>query len=317
MLKTQIKVKYYAFGLRILSEIQLPELPEVDFDGQADVIIEISDLSKLWNKSLPHGKKYIAKENFIMFKVNNTAMFCIQNGSKIIISPEIKSDFNKIRLYILGTCMGALLIQKKIFPLHGSAIAIEDKAYVFLGDRGAGKSTLAATFLSKGYRLLSDDLATLHFNEFDHPYVIPSYPQQKLWETSLNHFDMPSSDYKPLFERETKYAIPIHSQFVESPLPLVGIFELVKTDQGIVQIEQLKGVECLKTLHMHTYRNFLIPQLGLLEWHFCQSTKIIKATKMYRLQRSETSFSAFLLADMILDTIEGGKQDVNAEFIVK
>ena len=38
--------------------------------------------------------------------------------------------------------MGALLMQRKILPLHGSAIAIDGKAYAFVGDSGAGKSTL-------------------------------------------------------------------------------------------------------------------------------------------------------------------------------
>ena len=36
---------------------------------------------------------------------------------------------DKIRLLFLGTCMGALLIQRKILPLHGSAIEIDGKAY--------------------------------------------------------------------------------------------------------------------------------------------------------------------------------------------
>ena len=50
----------------------------------------------------------------------------------------------------LGTCMGALLMQRKIFPFHGSAIAINGKAYAIVGDSGAGKSTLASAFLKKG-----------------------------------------------------------------------------------------------------------------------------------------------------------------------
>ena len=37
-------------------------------------------------------------------------------------------DEDIIRLYILGTCMGAILMQRKILPLHGSAIAINGKA---------------------------------------------------------------------------------------------------------------------------------------------------------------------------------------------
>ena len=78
--------------------------------------------------------------------------------------------------------MGALLMQRKILPLHGSAIAIDGKAYALIGDSGAGKSTLASAFLNKGYQLLSDDvIAVSLLNKKYCQLFIPSYPQQKLW----------------------------------------------------------------------------------------------------------------------------------------
>ena len=49
-------------------------------------------------------------------------------------------------------------MQRKVLPLHGSAIAINGKAYAIIGDSGAGKSTLALAFLNRGYRLLTDDV---------------------------------------------------------------------------------------------------------------------------------------------------------------
>ena len=75
-----------------------------------------------------------------------------KDGNKIIVSPLDEIDEDVIRLYILGTCMGAILMQRKILPLHGSAIAINGKAYAIVGDSGAGKSTLASAFLKKGYQ---------------------------------------------------------------------------------------------------------------------------------------------------------------------
>lgn len=42
--------------------------------------------------------------------------------------------------------MGAILFQKKILPVHGSAIDIDEKAYGFIGDSGEGKSILASAF---------------------------------------------------------------------------------------------------------------------------------------------------------------------------
>ena len=77
--------------------------------------------------------------------------------------------------------MGAILMQRKVFPLHGSAIAINGKAYAFVGDSGAGKSTLASAFLNKGYQLLSDDVIAVSLSQDEnihlllHPILSKSY----------------------------------------------------------------------------------------------------------------------------------------------
>ena len=114
-----------------------------------------------------------------------------------------------IRLYVLGTCMGAILMQRKTLPLHGSVIAIDGKAYAIVGDSGAGKSTLASAFLKRGFQLLTDDVIAVSFSEEGIPFVTPSYPQQKLWSESLDHFGMESNNYQPLIDREDKFAIPV------------------------------------------------------------------------------------------------------------
>ena len=41
--------------------------------------------------------------------------------------------------------------EKDILPLHGSAVAINGKAYAFMGNSGAGKSTLASALINQGY----------------------------------------------------------------------------------------------------------------------------------------------------------------------
>ena len=60
---------------------------------------------------------------------------------------------------------GCNINAKKNFPLHGSAIAIDGKAYAIVGDSGAGKSTLASAFLNQGYQLLSDDVIAVSLSK--------------------------------------------------------------------------------------------------------------------------------------------------------
>ncbi|CAM4224522.1 aldolase [Bacillus luti] len=307
MIKTTKKNMYKVFGLRVLSEIQLPELPRINEQEETiEVIIRTADLFQKWSEFTNTEQNFVVDKNVVMIRIPDTAIFSIQEGKQIIVSPMGNTCEDKIRLYILGTCMGALLMQRGILPLHGSAINIDGKVYAILGNSGAGKSTLAAAFLSRGYTLLSDDVIAVTVSSDKTPIVIPSYPQQKLWAESLNAFGMGTASYNPLFERETKYAVPVQSHFFSEPLPLAGVIELTKTEDESVELIRIEGLERLRALFFHTFRKFLITQLKLTEWHFTTSTSVINKVDMFHLKRPNNRFTAHELVSIILKTIHGG-----------
>lgn len=304
MIHVQEKTAYRAFGLSILSEIHLPELPElVGPNHIIDIEVEIDRSNKLFDKFSFFQKKLVVEDDLVMFEVLETAVFCIKSGKKIIIAPYKDSDPDKIRLFVLGSCMGAILVQRKQLPLHGSAVAIDGKAYALIGDRGAGKSTLASAFLSNGFKLLSDDIIAVSLSKDNIPYVTPGFPQQKLWKDSLEELGMEKMNFRPLFQREEKFSVPVSAQFFEKPLPLAGIFELVKTNIEKVEIQQLKGINQLKTLSYHTFRRSLIHNFNLTQWHFNFTVQIGQRVDMHQLRRPSTGFTAHQLVRLILNTI--------------
>jgi hypothetical protein len=303
-METKHKVTYKAFGFSITSQIDFPDLPLIEsFFDIPDIEIVNGDLSKhkleLENKPYYH----MVQDNQVLFYIPDAAFFSVRDGNKITFSPEDNADGDLLRLYLLGTCMGIVLMQRRILPLHGSTVEINGKAYAFIGDSGAGKSTLASAFIKKGYSLVSDDVIPVSIYR-DYPVVTPSYPQQKLWQESLYEFGMDSSNYRPIFDRETKFNVPIHDQFVAEPLPLAGIFELSKKENGEIQLLQIGKLECLNILLLNTYRNFLIPRLGILDWHLSISTKVIKHVDIYKLHRPNNGFTANDLVNMVLSTIK-------------
>ncbi|MEI5907729.1 ATP-binding cassette domain-containing protein [Bacillus spongiae] len=309
MVDTMTKATYKAFGMVIESEIPLPELKEYTFFEEsyhADIDITIADLTERWNEIGIEGK-FIVKEKEVLFHIKNTAIFGVLNGNSIIVSPSLHADYDKIRLYVLGTCMGILLMQRRILPLHGSAVVIDGKAYAIVGESGAGKSTLAATFIDNGYPLLSDDVIALSHSLNGEITVAPSYPQQKLWEESLKKLEMHPNEFKPLFERETKYAIPVASNFYDGEsLPLAGVFELVKSEQDSIELTRIDSrLEKLPILLHHTYRNSFLKGLNLLEWHFDMTAKCAHQLEVYRVKRPLTKFTPFELQSLLLKTIKG------------
>src|SRR5699024_10349861 len=192
---------YTAFGITISSDYFLPELKHISLkDCKQDLTIKKENLSSLWSKHVQTDSYYYIKENFCMVRVPGVAIYKIEDGRKISVSPFDGSSEDQIRLYILGTCMGVALMQRKMLPIHGSCIAIDGKAYAIVGDSGAGKSTLASAFINRGFDLLTDDVIALKLSEDNVPIVIPSYPQQKLWQKSLDQLGVDSNLFKPLYD---------------------------------------------------------------------------------------------------------------------
>ncbi|MEH7096699.1 aldolase [Neobacillus vireti] len=305
MFNTREKTFYKAFGFNIVSDIIFPELTTINEPQEKhDIQIIMSDEIKYKSELEKRPYFHMVRENQVLFFIPEVAFFSIQEGYLISFSPLKNVDEGLLRLYILGTCMGVILMKRKILPLHGSAVEISGKVYAFIGESGAGKSTLASAFLNQGFSLLSDDVIPITIQSCS-PFVTPSYPQQKLWQESLDQLGIGSTNYQSIYDRETKYQVPIADKFKIEPRQLAGVFELSKKegidDIQLLKIGKLKGFQ---TLFDHTYRNFLIPRLGLLDWHFDMSSKIINEIDLYQLHRPTGRFTANDLVSMILSTVK-------------
>ena len=298
------KATYSAFGFKISSDFILPELKRISYkDCEADLIIKKEDLSYLWLKYVDTDSYYYIKENFCMFKVPGVAIYKIEDGRYVSYAPMDDSNEDQIRLYLLGTCMGAALMQRRVLPIHGSCIAIDGKAYAIAGDSGAGKSTLASAFINHGFKILTDDVIAVTLSKDNTPFVIPSYPQQKLWQESMDRFGMESNQYRPVYDRVTKFAVPVNNHFYDKPIPLAGIFMLSKADQNAIEIMPIPKMERFPVLYYNTYRNFMINRLGLLEWHFDFSANMVNRLDFHRVIRPSSRFTADELMNNMLNVI--------------
>lgn len=304
MLVTGTRMKYQAFGLTIESEITLPELTPIS-DSNELIDVEITVDPSLRQELRLEPYDFVAESGVVTVVMPDAALFRIQNGNKIIISPFKGADEGLIRLYVLGTCIGALLLQRQIYPLHGSAVVINGKAYAFVGHSGAGKSTLASALIGRGYPLLTDDIVAVSMRAEDQtPIVIPAYPQQKLWQQSLDAFGVNNEALRSIYGRENKYCVSVKDDFCGTPIPLGGVFELVKTDLGGAEIRAIGKLERLDKLFQHTYRQFLVQKMDLTKWHFTHSALLASRMPFYQLLRPTEGFTAPRLVELILNTMD-------------
>ncbi|WP_404405957.1 aldolase [Jeotgalibacillus malaysiensis] len=289
---------YKAFGLGIKSDVELSELKLAT--TKCDVSITRSDrLSLEWKTESNENTKSFARDGHIMFEVNDIGWFKITGGHTIQYQSTESAELRQIKLYLLGSCMGAILLQRKVLPLHGSAVLINGKAYAIVGDSGAGKSTLARALMEKGYKLISDDILATRFKE-GVPYLSSSYAQQKLWVESLDMFSMDADDYESIMLRETKFNVPVKRFYFNGEVELAGVFELSKADLSQPLVKNVQGIERLPLLFHHTYRKSFINRIGLTDWHFNTTARLAGQVDVYKITRPENQSTAHELADMII-----------------
>lgn len=300
--------KYRAFGLNISSEIQLPEL--IESEGEPDVYVKFGKTPLNIKKHRFHNERLQINENSLLLNIKHTAKYFIENGNSIIIEPY--KDFSPInlRLFLLGSSMGAILYQRGLLPIHGSAVEKNGEAYIIVGKSGMGKSTLAAAMRSIGFRIITDDVSAVYLDENSNIMVLPSYPQQKLWDDSTEMLGLQGNKVIRVIENKDKYAVKVKDDFVSKPIKLKGIYEISKYDDRItnkenISISSILGVEKFKIVHKNIYRPKFCKGMNLTEMSFKLCTHIASKIKIAVIERPESSKNPLLVAQCVANNILG------------
>lgn len=284
---------YQAFQLSILSELAFPELLAME-SVNPDVTIRFGLVSP-WGVDAPlnKGVTFQAKEGMFWLNVPNVARFLVTDGKLITIDPVANSDEDSIRVFLLGSCLGALLMQRGLFLLHGNAIQINQHAISFVGLSGSGKSTLSAIFLKRGYSILADDVCAINAqNE-----VLPSFPQIKLWADAAHQLLIETGTFRKIRPNIEKYAVPIHANFYHKPLLLKGVYILKAHNKEEINIEPLNGVEKFQLLQSQAYRRAYVSGLSLERRHKLTCGQLASRINLARLTRPNSGYCFDVLAD--------------------
>ncbi|MCE7066846.1 serine kinase [Dyadobacter sp. CY326] len=282
---------YKAFGLIIHSEIELPELSDGDAGMEADLHIELGEFelppltnTHLYRRGVRASFAKDADENLYLHW-DGIASFKAINGNQLIVNPLVQ-DHNLISLFTVSEAVGLILFQRGLFLLHASAVQVGNEAWCFMGTPGAGKSTTAAAFIKAGCKLLSDDLTAISFDSDGLAYIIPAYPQLKIWDNTVNGLDYERSDLHPVSEGVNKFSYQPKTDFPQEPVRLREVFFLHRA-RNKKSLTPLPAIE----MPTETLKNFPLPsQLltdSVLRSHFLQSLQCAKSARLWKKKRPD------------------------------
>lgn len=201
--------------------------------------------------------------------------------------------------FLLGSCMGALLMQRGLFLLHANAIKIGEHCVSFSGPSGVGKSTLAAAFLQCGYAILADDVCAINQNS----EVLPSFPQVKLWSDSSRKMNIDTESLRKIRPNIEKFAVPVGEQFYQYPLPLKVLYLLHTHNKDNIELINLNGSQKFNPLKYNTYRIRYLKGLGKTRTHFTQCGVIASRIDIAHVFRPSHGFQLNELMKVIEDDL--------------
>lgn len=278
--------KYHAFGLRISSEVILSDLPIAHFSSSSEININLLQHPKLTElfKPLFSEVSYVVEHpQSVFFKIAHVGQAHVKNGRTITLDLLPQADLDVLRIYLLGSIFGVLLMQRGFFCVHASALSYEGKVFLFMGESGQGKSTTCKYFISKGFTYLGDDYLPIAITK-DHAMAIPSFPQIKLWGDTLQMVNLQQNEFvKQIRSDVAKYNVFNFTTFSTETSPVAGIIQLEWNDENELLLNRLlpneAQIACLKNI----YRKELLPDLNLYSKAFLFARNLSERVPCYEL----------------------------------
>ncbi|TNE55627.1 MAG: hypothetical protein EP338_02315 [Bacteroidetes bacterium] len=219
----------------------------------------------------PLDEETSLNETHFLLRVPQVANYLVKEGREIFIEPAEGAEQDLIRLYLNGSVLGALLIQRNILCFHASAFEYHQQAVLICGESESGKSSLALAMHLNGMKLINDDICPINHPDFN---VLPLETPSKLWADSLQELQQEKLKGPAIHSGENKFFVDIKHKQHEN-LPVRGIIILENDAVNDFEIEALQGMEKFTALRSHLYRGNYLAQMPKTESLFHQRLSLL------------------------------------------
>lgn len=287
------KFVYRLYGLNVISDIEIPQLIQIDVNDKIsiDIVIRIGKMTGKASGYREKKRKNKYRHNLMWINIDNVAQYYIYKGREIIIEPYDEPDINNIIVFLLGTIFGGLLIQRQTLAIHGGAVDIDGNGVIIPGDSGAGKSTLTSALVDLGYKMITDDVAVIRSSNKNEIFIEPAYPQRKLCKDAIHNFGYELNKFNKAYGQRDKFFIRIPDKFSYKPVKLKAIFEICTSDNDKVEIEEINGFEKIDIIRKNIYRIEILNKVGMKEKYFNMLLNLSKDIEIYRIKRPLNMFT--------------------------
>jgi len=175
--------------------------------------------------------RVIQSEDSYVVSFDSLARFEVSFASEQITAFDIAPDTDDAALthLLFDHIAPRILAHQGKLVLHGSAVAIDGKVAVFIGETGAGKSTLAASLGAAGHELLGDDAVIVSYLD-GRFWAEPVYPSLRLYSDSIEKILGDQTEFTAMAHYSDKQRVTVSQPTHTRPFPLAALFVLSGED---------------------------------------------------------------------------------------
>ena len=296
--------RYQVYGITLVSELR-HNLPEETRETSGDgVLVELrvaqshifASLADQWPRNpkewfrhgiLEDGSFYSRWEDCLELLVS-------PDGKSVLCGNRSNVPLEAFDAYLTNFAVSAALIQQGEEPLHATVVATGDCGVGLVGPCGAGKSTLAAHLINRGWDLLTDDMLRVTF-EGNFALAHPGPCRLKLFKEPAERFLETAACFGPFNPAYGQVCNPLNDKLifqlpddsaVRGARRLSALFYLDQPSQdgetNKVSVARLGGQNLFKTILSSTM-NTRHDAPARLQRHFQFAERLVRAVPVYRL----------------------------------
>ncbi len=230
---------------------------------------------------------------------DETNVYFSPDGARVSLhwsheTPDDEARLSDLSAWALDAALGFSARLRGWTVLHAASVVIEGKAVGLVGDKGAGKSTLAAAFLAEGFQALADDHTVLR--EEDGAFVVqPGPPVLKLWPSSAPVLAKEVSGLPRAYSFLEKLRVDLGAgadgepgRFHDGPAPLRALYVLGPRDRARtgVTVESLTDAAALHQLMVYRWsRHTVTPEHAAAE--LGAMARLVRTAPVLRVHRPD------------------------------
>lgn len=304
---------YNVYGITLISELAL-NLPAAK--GSGDVVVELrlagQDTLRTLTSSLTFDRSdwvqhAVLQDGSVYMRWEEWVEFLVSADGKLVRWNNLSNEAPEfLEAYLVNFAVSAALLQQGEEPLHSTVVDFGGRAIGLVGASGAGKSTLAAHLLTRGGKLLTDDMLRITF-QGDRALAHPGPQRLKLFEESAERY-LPNAVSRGRFNPLSGKLLfqPEGQDVARNAQPLSALFSLGwpsdSSEPHRVSIARLRGLDLFKTISSSTM-NSRVNSIERLQRQLMFAERLAGAVPVYSLTYDRSYEFLQDVGDHIIDVV--------------